>query len=95
MSSLPRSLPEHGIFFDESTLVADRWSLELIANAARRLIPSGSGYHIFIKLDDFMDSHLYFSVMLACTPNLPLREWKATVTGDDADPQFQRVSKKP
>jgi hypothetical protein len=83
------------VFFDESTIIADRWSLELMANAARRALPSGPGQHIFINLDDFMDSHLYFSVMLACTPNLPLREWKATVTGDDADPQFQRVSKKP
>jgi len=94
MSSLPRSLPEHGIFFDESTLVADRWSLELIANAARRLIPSGSGYHIFIKLDDFMDSHLYFLVTLASAPNVPLRVWKATVIDEDAEPQFECLSKK-
>ena len=47
------------IFFDESTIIADRWSLELIADAARRLLPIGPGQHIFIKLDRFMDSHLF------------------------------------
>ncbi len=92
MSSLPQSLPEHGIFFDESTLIADRWSLELIANAARRLLPSGPGYHIFIKLEDFMDSHLFFLVTLVSTPNVPLRVWKATVIDEDKDPQFECVS---
>jgi len=86
------ALTEHTIFFDENTILAENWSLELIANAARRLIPSGSGYHIFIKLDDFMDSHLYFSVTLACTPSLPLRVWKATVIDEDVDPQFECVS---
>jgi len=92
MPLLPQSLPEHGIFFDESTLIADRWSLELIANAARRLLPSTPGHHIFIKLDDYMDSHLFFSVTLACIPNLPLRVWKATVIDEDKDPQFECVS---
>lgn len=83
---------EHRIFFDESTIIADKWSLELIANAARRLIPSGSGYHIFIKLDDFMDSHLYFLVTLASAPNVPMRIWKATVFDEDVNPQFESVS---
>ncbi len=80
--------PEHTIFFDENTNVADKWALELIANAARRLLPSTPGHYIFIKLDDYMDSHLYFSVILASTPNLPLRVWKATVIDEDTDPQF-------
>lgn len=86
------ALSEQTIFFDENTILAENWSLELIANAARRLLPSTPGHHIFIKLDDFMDSHLYFSVTLACTPNLPLRVWKATVIDEDVDPQFESVS---
>lgn len=86
------ALPEQRIFFDENTILAENWSLKRIANAARRLLPSTPGHHIFIKLDDYMDSHLYFSVMLASTPNLPLRVWKATVIDEDADPQFESVS---
>lgn len=85
------ALPEPVIFFDESTLIADRWSLELIANAARRLLSCDSGEHIFIKLDHFMDSHLFFLVMLASTPNEPLRVWKATVIDEDTTPRFERV----
>lgn len=85
------ALPEQRIFFDKNTILVENWSLERIANAARRLLPSTPGHHIFIKLDDYMDSHPYFSVMLASTPNLPLRVWKATVIDEDADPQFESV----
>lgn len=87
------ALPEPVIFFDESTIIADKGSLDRIANAARRrLLPCALGQHIFIKLDHFMDSHLYFLVTLACTPNVPLRVWKATVIDEDVDPQFECVS---
>lgn len=85
---------EHKIFFDESTIIAEKWSLELIADAARKLLPSKQGHHIFIKLDDYMDSHLYFSVMVASSPNLPLRVWKATVIDECKEPRFVCVSKK-
>lgn len=79
------------IFFDENTIIAEKWSLDRIAKAARPLLPSDQGYNIFIKLDHFMDSHFYFLVTLASTPNLPLEVWKATVIDDDANPQFRCV----
>ena len=82
------------IFFDENTIIADRWSLEHIAEAARRLLPIGPGQHIFIKLDHFMDSHLFFLVILAATPNEPLRAWKVTVIDEDTELQFERLSTK-
>jgi len=88
MSPLSKST----IFFDESALIADKWSLELIAKSARRLLPNGPGHHIFIKLDHFMDSHLFFLVILAATPNVPLRVWRATVFDEDTDPQFESIS---
>lgn len=82
------------IFFDESTNVADTWAIEKLANAARQLLPPDPSYHIFIKLDHFMGSHLYFVVTLACTPNMPLRVWKTTVIDEDTDPQFECLSEK-
>jgi len=67
------------IFFDEkAAMITDTWALERIANAARRELPAGPGQHIFIKLDRFMDSHLYFVVMRARTPNRPLGVWTGT-----------------
>jgi len=88
MSPLSKST----IFFDESVLVADKWVLERIANAARRLIPSSSDQHIFIKLDHFMDSHLFFLVVLGSSPDEPQCVWKATMIGENKDPQFEKVS---
>jgi len=38
-----------------------------------------------------MDSHLFFVVMLARTPNRPLSVWKATVIDEDTDPKFECV----
>ena len=87
------SLPsKHTVFFDESTIIVDKWSLEKIANAARRLLPCGPDQHIFIKLDHFMDSHPFFLVTLASTPNTPLRVWKVTVIDEDANLKFECVS---
>ena len=80
------------VFFDESTLVADEWALKRLANAARRLIPSNSDQHIFINLDHFMDSHLFFLVVLGSSPHKPQRVWKATVIDEDTDPQFENLS---
>jgi hypothetical protein len=85
-------LSESTVFFDESTLVADEWVLERIANAARRLVPSDSGKHIFIKLDHFMDSHLFFLVVLGTSPDEPQCVWKATVIDENTNPQFEKVS---
>lgn len=86
-------LSESTVFFDESILVADEWVLERMANAVRRLIPSGSGRHIFIKLDHFMDSHMFFVVVLGSSPDEPQCVWKATMTGENADPHFEKLSK--
>lgn len=80
------------VFFDENTIIAEKWSLKKIANAARRSLPCGPDQHIFIKLDHFMDSHLFFLVILASTPNAPLRVWKVTVIDEDAELQFERLS---
>jgi len=88
MSPLSKST----VSFDESTLIADRWVLELIANAARRLLPSNSDQHIFIKLDHFMGSHFFFLVVLGSSPNKPQCVWKATVIDEDVDPQFEKLS---
>lgn len=85
-------LSESTVFFDESTLVADEWVLERIANAARRLVPSKSGKHIFVKLDHFMDSHLFFVVVLGSSPDKPQCVWKATVIDENTDPQFEKLS---
>lgn len=80
------------IFFDEkAAMIAYTWGLERIANAARRELAAGRGQHIFIKLEHFMDSHLYFVVTLARTPNRPLGVWKATVIDRDTDPEFECV----
>lgn len=85
-------LSKPAIFFDEkAAMISDTWCIEQIANAVRRKLPCGSGQHIFIKLDRFMDSHLYFSVTLARTPNCPLRIWKAIVINEDTDPEFECV----
>ena len=87
MSPLSKST----VSFDESTLIADRWALERIANAARRLLPSNSDQHIFIKLDHFMNSHFFFLVGLGYSPNKPLHVWKATVIDEDIEPQFESL----
>lgn len=84
--------PESRIFFDRSTIIAERWGLERIANAARRLLPSDPAQHMFIKLESYMDCHLHFSVVLGCTPNLPLRMWKATVIDDETDPELRCIT---
>ena len=84
--------PKPIIFFDESTIIADRWSLEHIAEAARRLLPICPGQHIFVKLERFMDSHLFFLVILAATPDTPLRIWRATIIDEDTDPEFECLS---
>lgn len=85
-------LSESTVFFDDSTFVADEWVLERIANAARRLVPSNSNQHIFIKLDHFMGSHLFFLVVLGPSPDEPQCVWKTTVIDEDTDPQFERLS---
>ncbi len=85
-------LSESTVFFDESILVADKWVLERIASAARRLVPSDSDQHIFIKLDHFMDSHLFFVVVLGSSPDEPQCVWKATVIDENADPRFEKLS---
>ncbi len=83
------------IFFDENTvIIAEKWSLDKIAKAARSLLPPDPGYHIFIKLDHFMDSHFYFLVTLTSKTNLPLEVWEATVIDDDTNPQFRCVPQK-
>lgn len=82
------------IFFDENTIIAEKWSLDRIAKAAHSLIPPDPGYHIFIKLDHFRDNHFYFLVTLASAPNLLLEVWEATVFDDDTNPQFRCVSQK-
>jgi hypothetical protein len=87
MSPLSKST----VSFDESTLIADRWVLERIANAARRLLPSNSDQHIFIKLDHFMNSHFFFLVVLGSSPNKPLHVWKTTVIDEDIEPQFESL----
>ena len=85
-------LSKTAIFFDEkAAMITDTWALERIADAARRELPAGPGQHIFIKLDRFMDSHLYFVVTCARTPNRPLSVWKATVVDEDTDPEFECV----
>lgn len=85
-------LSESAIFFDESILVADEWVLERMASAARSLIPSGSAQHVFIKLDHFMDSHMFFLVVLGSSPDEPQCVWRATIIGENADPHFERLS---
>lgn len=80
------------VFFNQNTLIADRWSLELLANAARRRLPFGPEQHLFIELESFMDSHLHFLVILASAPNKPARVWKATVIDEEQDPQFNCLS---
>jgi hypothetical protein len=85
-------LSESTVFFDESILVADKWVLERIADATRRLVPSDSDQHIFIKLDHFMDSHLFFVVVLGSSPDEPRCVWKATVIDENTDPQFEKLS---
>jgi len=85
-------LSESTVFFDESTLIADKWVLERLTNAARRLVPSNSDQHIFIKLDHFMASHFFFLVVLGSSPNKPQCVWKATVIDEDVDPQFEKLS---
>jgi len=80
------------IFFDENTVITEeKWRLDRIAKAASQLLPPDPSYNIFIKLDHFMDSHSFFLVTLACTPNLPLEVWEATVIDDDINPQFRCV----
>jgi len=87
MSPLSKST----VFFDESVLIADEWALKRIANAARRLVPPNSDQHIFIKLDHFMDSHLFFLLILGSSPNKPLHVWKSTVIDEDIEPQFESL----
>jgi len=85
-------LSKPAIFFDEkAAMISDTWAIERIANAARRELAVGRGQHIFIELDRFMDSHLYFVVTLARTPDRPLSVWKATVIDEDTDPEFKCV----
>ena len=88
MSPLSKST----VFFDESVLIADEWALKRITNAARRLVPPNSDQHIFIKLDHFMDSHLFFVVVLGSSPDEPQCVWKATVIDENTDPQFEKLS---
>ena len=64
-------LSESTIFFDESVVAADTWVLKRMANAARRLIPSGLTQYIFIKLDHFMDGHMFFVIVLGSSPDKP------------------------
>ena len=80
------------IFFDENTVIAEKWSLDRIAKAARPLLPPDLSYNIFIKLDHFLDSQFYFLVLLASIPNLPVEVWEATVVNDDTNPKFRCVS---
>jgi len=82
------------IFFDENTIIAEKWSLDRIAKAAHPLLPSDSSYNIFIKLDRFMGSNFYFLVTLASAPNLPLEVWEATVANSDTNPRFRCVPQK-
>ena len=85
-------LSKTAVFFDEkAAMISDTWALEQIANSARRELAAKRGQYIFIKLDGFMDSQLYFSVMLARTPNRPLSIWKATVIDEDTEPEFELV----
>lgn len=84
-------LSKSAVFFDESVLIADEWVLERLTNAARRLVPSNSGQHIFIKLDHFMDSHLFFLLVLGSSPNKPLHVWKTTVIDEDTEPRFESL----
>lgn len=87
MSPLSKST----VFFDESVLIADEWVLERLTNAARRLVPSNSDQHILIKLDHFMDSHLFFLLVPGSSPNKPLHVWKTTVIDEDIEPQFESL----
>lgn len=82
------------IFFDENTIIAEKWSLDQIAKATHPLLPLDPGCHIFIKLDHFIGSHFYFLVTLACSPNLPLEVWEANIIDDDTNPQFRCVPQK-
>lgn len=87
-------LSQSTVFFEESALIADKWILERITKAARRLIPSDSNQHIFIKLDRFMDSHMFFLVVLGSSPDKPQDIWKATIIDEKAEPQFEKLSVK-
>ncbi len=82
------------IFFDENTIIAEKWSLDRIAKAAHPLLPSDPGYNIFIKLDHFLGRHFYFLVALASAPNLPLDVWEATVVNGDTNPKFRFLPRK-
>ena len=88
MSPLSKST----VFFDETILVADEWVLERIANAARRLVLSGSTQHVFIKLDHFMDSHMFFLVTVGSSPDKPQHVWRATIIGENTEPHFEKIS---
>ena len=80
------------VFFNQNTLIADRWSLELLANAARRRLHFGPNQHLFIELESYMDSHLHFLIMLGSTPSKPVQVWETTVIDDYQDPQFKCLS---
>jgi len=71
------------VFFGEETINLDIWRLKKIANAAHSLLPSSTGHHIFVKLDDHVDNR--FLVMRGCTPNIPLDLWQATVVDEDEE----------
>ena len=78
------------VFFDESTLIEEKWMLKRIVNAAHRLIPPGSDQRIFIKLDHFIDGHMFFIIVFGSSPDKPQSVWKATMIGN-TDPYFKNT----